>query len=82
MKLIRLPDNQRVWIKHGEGSQEWPDGAKYTGGWHEDQVQGEGKFLYANQDEYEGEFFADRANGFGRYVQKCGETYEGFWAND
>ena len=40
MKLVRLPDSQRVWIKHGEGIQEWPDGAKYTGGWHEDQVQG------------------------------------------
>ena len=73
MKLIN--DNQsgsRVYIKHGKGTQNWQDGAKYEGDWRNGMAEGQGTFLHANGDVYTGEFYRDRAYGFGIYVHKNG----------
>ena len=50
-------------IKHGKGTQTWPDGAKYTGEWRNGKAEGFGTFTHANSDVYAGDFKDDRANG-------------------
>ena len=50
-------------MRHGEGVQVWPDGAKYEGQWMKNQANGKGKFWHADGDVYEGEWKDDKANG-------------------
>lgn len=54
-----MKDNMR----HGQGVQVWPDGAKYEGEWSKNQANGKGKFWHADGDVYEGEWRDDKANG-------------------
>jgi len=32
--------NSKVYIKHGKGTQTWPDGAKYDGDWRNGKAEG------------------------------------------
>ena len=47
----------KVHIKHGKGTQNWHDGAKYDGDWRNGMAEGKGVFYHANGDIYTGEFF-------------------------
>ena len=42
-------------MRHGYGTQTWPDGAKYEGYWKDNKTYGKGKFWHANGDFFEGE---------------------------
>lgn len=83
MKLVsNVANDDKIWIKHGKGTQHWSDGAKYQGDWRNGMAEGSGNFLHANGDVYTGEFYRDRAYGFGIYVHENGQKYEGFWRDD
>lgn len=69
-------------IKQGIGTQEWPDGAKYSGDWVNGKSEGRGKFFHVNGDIYEGEFKNGSANGSGVYHHYNGSKYEGTFVND
>ena len=69
-------------LRHGPGTQVWPDGAKYEGEWQNNKANGRGKFWHADGDIYEGDWQDDKANGFGVYIHVNGARYEGYWKND
>ncbi len=69
-------------MRHGYGTQIWPDGAKYEGYWKNNQANGRGKFWHVDGDVFEGEWLEDKANGFGTYTHKDGAKYEGQWKDD
>lgn len=48
------------------GVRKFPDGGVYEGGWVEDQMSGEGKYLYPNGDIYVGGFLAGKKHGKAR----------------
>ena len=50
-------------MRHGPGTQVWPDGAKYEGEWKFNKANGKGKFWHADGDVYEGDWEDDKANG-------------------
>jgi hypothetical protein len=57
-----------IFIPHGHGTLQWPDGASYTGEIRDGKANGKGKFSHANGDSYEGDFVNDQAHGFGEYI--------------
>lgn len=59
-------------LKHGFGTQTWPDGARYVGNWRLGQAFGHGQFIHINGDVFEGNFQDDKANGKGLYKHKNG----------
>ena len=42
------------YLKHGQGTQIWKDGAKYEGEWKDGKANGKGVFYHVNGDIYEG----------------------------
>ena len=54
---------QGTQIRHGKGTQVFPDGAQYVGEWMNNMVEGQGTFYHVNGDVFEGSFIADKANG-------------------
>jgi hypothetical protein len=54
-------------LRSGQGTQVWPDGAKYEGNWENNKANGKGKFFHADGDIYTGEWKDDKANGQGTY---------------
>ena len=59
-QMKEVPDSetgQKVYIKHGKGTQIWLDGAKYEGDWRNGMAEGQGNFHHANGDVYTGEFY-------------------------
>ena len=69
-------------LKHGYGTQVWPDNAKYVGEWRDGKAEGKGTFFHSNGDLFEGDFKQDKANGQGTYKHKSGQTYQGGWVDD
>ena len=69
-------------MKHGSGSQTWPDGARYAGSWKQGSACGKGTFYHSNGDVFEGYFRNDKANGKGSYTHVNGQKYEGDWVDD
>ena len=41
-------------MRHGNGTQIWPDGAKYEGSWKNNKAHGIGTFWHVYGDKYEG----------------------------
>ena len=41
MKIV-FQDGNEKWVKHGTGTQQWPDMSKYVGDWRDDQATGRG----------------------------------------
>jgi len=39
-------------LRHGSGTQTWPDGSLYEGGWKDGVAYGLGRFKFANGDVY------------------------------
>ena len=52
--LITVIGQWKDEMRHGYGSQTWPDGAKYEGYWKDNKTCGKGKFWHANGDFFEG----------------------------
>ena len=69
-------------VRHGFGTQTWPDGTRYEGNWVDDKAEGEGKIWHNSGDFYKGEWRDDMAWGKGVYKSKDGTTYEGDWIED
>ena len=69
-------------VKHGKGTQIWPDGSRYDGYWRNDRANGPGRLIHADGDVYQGDWADDKANGWGQYMHLDGSTYEGYWQND
>jgi hypothetical protein len=69
-------------IRHGQGTQVWPDGAKYDGLWSNNKANGKGTFWHVHGDKYSGEWLDDKAHGVGTYTHANGARYEGHWQDD
>jgi hypothetical protein len=74
-------------IRHGYGSQCWPDGSRYEGvfffiffllgigEWKGNKAHGFGELRHTDGDMYRGDWEVDKANGQGTYVHANGTTY-------
>ena len=50
-------------IRHGQGTQVWPDGAKYDGQWELGKASGKGVFTHTKGEIYSGVWRNDNAHG-------------------
>jgi len=64
-------------LRHGKGTQVWPDGAKYDGQWVDDKQMGEGKEQWNDGSSYAGQYMDGCKHGHGKYVWKDGSNFEG-----
>lgn len=69
-------------LRHGKGTQIWPDGSRYDGYWRNDRANGPGRLIHADGDVYQGDWEDDKAHGWGQYMHLDGSTYEGYWEYD
>jgi hypothetical protein len=69
-------------LRHGKGTQIWPDGSRYDGYWRNDRANGPGRLIHADGDVYQGDWEDDKAHGWGQYMHLDGSTYEGYWQYD
>lgn len=69
-------------LRHGKGTQIWPDGSRYEGYWRNDRANGPGRLIHADGDVYQGDWEDDKAHGWGQYMHLDGSTYEGYWQYD
>ena len=74
-----LKDNT---IRHGYGTQTWPDGSRYVGQWFNDKAHGFGEIKHTDGDIYRGDWEDDKANGEGTYIHANGTIYIGRWQGD
>ena len=58
---VKVIDNQLVYLKHGKGTLEWPDGSIYTGTFRNGKFHGTGLFKNHNGDTHEGQWNRDMA---------------------
>lgn len=56
-------------MKHGVGTQVWPDGSTYTGEWQHNTQNGKGIFTRPNGDYYKGEVKNGKPHGSGELIQ-------------
>lgn len=82
VSLIITEGQWRNGKREGQGTQIWPDGAKYEGEWKNGKACGKGKFWHVDGDVFEGEWENDKANGYGVYTHKDGAQYKGYWKDD
>lgn len=82
--MIELPDGSLYSgdikyevIRDGKGSNEWPNGDRYTGEWLNDNPDGQGFMLRKNQDQYHGQFAYGQYSGVGDLKTATGERYIG-----
>jgi hypothetical protein len=81
--MISVNNKDRTYyVRHGHGTQTWPDGANYEGQWKFGRLCGYGIFNHSSGDKYKGNFEMDKAQGHGVYVSKSGQIYEGQWHQD
>lgn len=69
-------------LRHGVGSQIWPDGSTYEGQWREDRADGEGTFHHHDGSLYVGQWMQDAAHGHGIHLHASGSKYDGQWQED
>ena len=55
-------------MKHGFGTQVWPDGSTYTGDWQHNTQNGLGIFTRPNGDYYKGEVKMGKPHGQGELI--------------
>ena len=68
--------------KHGTGTCTYPDGAVYSGAFHQDLRTGFGKFVWSNGNTYEGNWKEDRMEGTGTFRYVSGQLLKGFFRNN
>lgn len=64
-------------LRHGKGTQIWPDGSRYDGYWRNDRANGPGRLIHADGDVYQGDWVDDKAHGWGQYMH-LGESMDKF----
>ena len=69
-------------MRHGNGTQTWPDGSKYEGDWKNDKANGKGRYVHANGSVYTGNWKDNQAHGLGVLACKDGSEYRGRWVDD
>ena len=69
-------------LRHGYGTQKWPDGSIYSGYWKNDKAHGEGSFHQMNGDVYVGRWKENMVHGHGKHTNSRGDSYEGYWKFD
>eukprot|EP01016_Furgasonia_blochmanni_P028770 TRINITY_DN3026_c0_g1_i1.p1 TRINITY_DN3026_c0_g1~~TRINITY_DN3026_c0_g1_i1.p1 ORF type:complete len:495 (+),score=24.96 TRINITY_DN3026_c0_g1_i1:64-1548(+) len=69
-------------LRHGRGTQWWPDGSVYEGDWRDNMANGRGRLIHADGDVYEGYWRNDKADGKGTYLHYDGAQYSGDWKED
>lgn len=57
----------------------FPDGTKYKGTMHNNQITGKGTYYFPEGSEYTGEVLNGLRNGYGKYNSNTGVIYEGEW---
>ncbi len=55
---------------------------KYDGEWHNDDMNGKGKFIYADGSVYNGEWRQGKRSGKGKFISINGSVYEGIFVDD
>merc|ERR1719270_1751581 len=63
-------------MRHGHGTQEWPDGARYVGQWVNDKTWGRGRFEHAGGSSYDGQWYDDKQHGHGLESWPDGAWFE------
>merc|ERR1740123_1355851 len=66
-------------MRHGNGCQQWPDGAKYEGQWKDNCAVGMGRFTHHDGDVYTGQWNNNSASGMGTYAHRGHTSYVGQW---
>eukprot|EP01016_Furgasonia_blochmanni_P010457 TRINITY_DN14437_c0_g1_i1.p1 TRINITY_DN14437_c0_g1~~TRINITY_DN14437_c0_g1_i1.p1 ORF type:complete len:356 (+),score=23.81 TRINITY_DN14437_c0_g1_i1:1-1068(+) len=69
-------------VKHGKGTQYWPDGSQYTGYWRNNTANGKGRLVDTDGGYYIGRWKDDKADGQGTYKWADGGEYTGEWKNN
>lgn len=69
-------------LRHGIGTQEYPNGDKYFGNWRNDVREGEGTYFYSEGAVWQGNWEKDMANGYMTQTFPDGSVYEGFMKDD
>lgn len=66
----------------GHASEEWEDGAKFEGNFHNNLKNGPGKLEFKDGSYYEGNFLNNEIHGEGRYYWPNNRTYIGQWSHN
>lgn len=65
--------------RHRKGSQTWPDGTIYEGGWSKGKRTGHGTIKWTDGSKYVGFWLKDEYNGSGSLMLKDDSTFKGEW---
>ena len=65
-----------------EGTSNYPNGDKYSGGWKDGSFDGNGKYFWADGNIYKGEFNNGLKSGKGVYTYPNGDKHVGYWKNN
>ena len=79
--LPNCPSYQSIYWSNCVGTHTYDDGGKYVGEWQNNNMHGQGIYMWADGRKYEGEYLNDKKHGFGIYTYPDGRSYNGQWAN-
>jgi|GEM_PF-4907564 len=68
--------------RHGQGTQTWPSGDKYTGAWKDHKKHGQGTYTWPNGNKYTGAWKDHKKHGQGTFTWADGDKYTGAWKDD
>jgi 1-phosphatidylinositol-4-phosphate 5-kinase len=68
--------------RHGYGELTWPDGSIYEGQFHEDKIQGLGRYISVKYQVYTGNWRNNERNGYGKLTYSDKSSYKGFWVDN
>lgn len=60
----------------------YKNGDRYVGDWEDDEMHGEGVYIWESGDQYEGPFVRDKREGKGILIMTTGERHEGKWKDN
>ena len=66
-------------MRHGQGTETFPDGRKYVGEWRRGQMHGQGIYTHQSGNQYKGEFQDGKIQGHGTFRWRNGNKYIGEW---
>lgn len=65
--------------RHGQGTYQWANGAKYSGAWANNVKSGYGVNQWATGTHYAGHYLNDERHGTGKIMYCNGDSYDGEW---
>jgi hypothetical protein len=77
-----MPYTDKFGIYHGQGTHNFESGAKYSGGFKDDNYHGKGTYTSADGGKYIGEFRDNTLHGKGTYTYADGSIKDGYWENN